>query len=121
MRIRIHSVHVMIHVSVYLADGPAVAVGRIAVPYQRGWCILRVRAMRPDVLLHVILPRKRLVADRTVDTLLPRVLLPMARRMPRRRERGRAAVTGRIRAGILVLSRSFAWGWVSRPAQGRLR
>ena len=78
---RLHSRHTLVDISVYprLADRSAVVgtVGRGAIPNEPRLGILRVCAVRPDVLLHVILPGKCLVADRTVDALLPRVLFPM--------------------------------------------
>lgn len=63
-------------------------------------------AVGADVLFHVILPRKRLVADGTVDALLACVFLAMPCRMPGRCERGRAAVGDGVRTGVLVLSAS---------------
>lgn len=65
--------------------------------------ILRMRAMRANMLLHVVLARKRLVADGTEHALLARMLLAVARCMARRGEGGSAAVAGRVRTGVLVL------------------
>ena len=61
-----------------------------------------MRAMRANMLLHVVLARKRLVADRTEHALLARMLLAVARCMARRGEGGGAVVTGRIRTGVFV-------------------
>lgn len=66
--------------------------------------------MRPSVLLHVVLPRKRLVADRTVHALLARVLFPVAGGMSRRRERGCARMRHSVGTGIFVLRYSRRGG-----------
>lgn len=60
--------------------------------------------MRPDMLLHVILSGKRLVADRTMHTLLARMLLAMPCCMPRGGECGRTIVTCGVWTRVFVLA-----------------
>ena len=114
--------HVLVDISVHarLADRSVMAVAgtvsRIGIPNQPRLRILRVCAVRANVLLHVILPRKRLVADRAVDALLPRVLFPVPCGVSGCGERRCAAVARCVRAGILVFSRSSGLGRVSGPA-----
>ena len=64
--------------------------------------ILRMRAMRTDMLLHVILARKRLVANRTMHALLAGMFLAMPGCMAGCRERRGTPVAGGVGTGILV-------------------
>jgi hypothetical protein len=63
--------------------------------------------MRPAMLLHIVLPGKCFVADRTVDALLPRVLLAVAGRMAGCRERGHAGMGHGVGTGVFVLGDSW--------------
>lgn len=60
--------------------------------------------MGPDVLFHVVFPRKGFVADRTVHALFAGVLFAVARSMARSRKCGRAPMARGIGARVLVLS-----------------
>lgn len=78
--------------------------------------------MRPDVLFHVVLARERLVADRTVYTLLSGMLLPVPRGMSGSRKRRRTAMTGGERTRVFVLSRlggQRVLGATDRRGRGR--
>lgn len=109
------AVAAMVVVVVRRVTSPGPRAGVSILPH---WHVLRVRAVRPDMLLHVVLPRKRLVAHRTVHALLARMLFPVPRRMSRRRKRGRAPVAGCVRTRILVLPRPLG-RLVLRPSSQR--
>lgn len=70
--------------------------------------IVRVSAVSADMLLHIILSRKCLIANRAMHTLLTGVLFAVARSMARGSEGRRAPVTGGVGAWILILSTAAA-------------
>ena len=65
--------------------------------------VLRMRAMGPDMLLHIILPRKRLAANGTMHALLAGVFLAMPRCMAGCRERRGTPMAGSVGTGVFVL------------------
>ena len=65
--------------------------------------ILRMRAMRTDMLLHVILARKRLVTDRTMHALLAGMFLAMPGCMAGCRERRGTPMAGSVGTGVFIL------------------
>lgn len=65
--------------------------------------ILRMRAMGTDMLLHIILPRKRLVTDRTMHALLAGMFLAMSGCMAGCRERRGTPMAGSVGTGVFVL------------------
>lgn len=68
------------------------------------WGVLHARRLMCSlVLLHIVLARKRLVASRAVDVLLPRMFLPMTRSVTRSSEGVPTSVSGGVGAGIFLL------------------
>ena len=67
--------------------------------------------MRPLMLFHVVLPRERFPACRTMNILLTRVFFPMARRVAGGGEGVVAGEAGRVRAGVFLFeARRFDGG-----------
>lgn len=58
--------------------------------------------MRPHMLLHIIFPRKRLIANRTQDGFLARVFFAVSRCVAGGCECCCASVSGGVRAGVFV-------------------
>lgn len=62
-----------------------------------------MRAMGPDMLLHIILARKRLVTDRTMHALLAGMFLAMPGCMAGCRERRGTPMAGSVGTGVFIL------------------
>lgn len=80
---------------------------------------VRVRSMCAAMLLHVVLAGEGLVAHGAVDTLLPGMLLPMARGVARGGEGRGAGVRHRVGTRVFVLAQTAVLGRAPVERAGR--